>query len=243
MHKILHTIAEHMSAIALILILLVTSIDYHCFNRSFYADQYQTLNTAQKLEMSEEDLMLATEVLLDYLRLEQDNCDVTITQEGIVQEAFNTREKTHMVDVRSLYDFALNIRNVSIIVLAVSLIYLIVYEKKIPWFSLASAFLKMAVLFLLFVSFLGIWAYVDFDAFWTQFHKVFFTNDLWLLNPATDLMINLFPSPVFSALVFRILATFLIPFIALIGTSVIYIRKKVRGGSIHETVDSSQRIA
>lgn len=49
----------------------------------------------------------------------------------------------------------------------------------------------------------------DFNGFWTTFHQLFFTNDLWLLNPATDLMINLFPEAFFSHLVIRILLWFL----------------------------------
>ena len=60
-----------------------------------------------------------------------------------------------------------------------------------------------------FLILLGIWILADFTGFWTTFHQLFFTNDLWLLNPATDLMINLFPEAFFSHLVIRILLWFL----------------------------------
>ena len=55
----------------------------------------------------------------------------------------------------------------------------------------------------------AIWILADFTGFWTTFHQLFFTNDLWLLNPATDRMINLFPEAFFSHLVIRILLWFL----------------------------------
>ena len=47
---------------------------------------------------------------------------------------------------------------------------------------------------------LGIWAVADFDGFFVTFHKVAFTNDLWLLNPRTDLLIRLMPVDFFMAL-------------------------------------------
>ena len=40
---------------------------------------------------------------------------------------------------------------------------------------------------------------------WTRFHTLFFTNDLWLLDPATDFMIVICPESMFSALVVAIL--------------------------------------
>lgn len=238
MHSFFHTLAHHCSAIGMILILLVTSVDINCFNIDFYTNQYEQLNTAQRLRLSEEDLTKATTVLLDYLRSDRDDCNVTITQYEEVKEAFNEKEKTHMVDVRNLYEFALNLRLISIIIVIVSLLYLWLYDKQIPWFALSSAFVKISVLFLMFFAFLGIWAYVDFNAFWTMFHEICFTNDLWLLNPATDLMINLFPSPVFSALVFKILFSFLCPFVGLFVAAMIYIIKKLKGGSSNEAYSS-----
>ena len=36
-----------------------------------------------------------------------------------------------------------------------------------------------------------------FDSFFIGFHKLFFDNDLWLLNPQTDLLIALMPTPFF----------------------------------------------
>ena len=238
MHSFFHTLAHHLSAIAMILILLVTSVDMNCFNIDFYTNQYKELHTAQRLSLSEDDLIKATDVLLDYLRSERDDCNVTIVKNKVETEAFNEKEKTHMVDVRALYQFALNLRLISIIVFVVSLLYLWFYDKQIPLFALSSAFVKISILFMMFFAFLGIWAYVDFDAFWTMFHEVCFTNDLWLLNPVTDLMINLFPSPVFSALVFKILFYFLAPFIGLFIGAIIYMKKKLKGGSSNETYSS-----
>ena len=44
---------------------------------------------------------------------------------------------------------------------------------------------------------LALWAAFDFDRFFTLFHRIAFTNDLWLLNPRTDLLIRLMPESLF----------------------------------------------
>lgn len=37
---------------------------------------------------------------------------------------------------------------------------------------------------------LMVWGAVDFDSLFILFHRLAFTNDLWLLNPETDLLIR-----------------------------------------------------
>lgn len=44
---------------------------------------------------------------------------------------------------------------------------------------------------------LCIWALADFNSLFLAFHHVAFTNDLWLMNPQTDLMIALMPEGFF----------------------------------------------
>ena len=64
----------------------------------------------------------------------------------------------------------------------------------------------------MFFAFLGIWAYVDFNAFWTMFHEILFTNDLWLLDPRVSIMINMFPEEFWFGMVIRIALTFIVSF-------------------------------
>ncbi|MBR2991515.1 MAG: DUF1461 domain-containing protein, partial [Solobacterium sp.] len=60
------------------------------------------------------------------------------------------------------------------------------------------------------VAFVAVWAMVDFNGFWTNFHLLFFDNDLWLLDPRTSIMINLLPGGLFFDLVTGIIIRFLI---------------------------------
>ena len=96
-------------------------------------------------------------------------------------------------------------------------------------------YMKTAILAAVFFAMLAGWAYVDFDAFWTTFHKLAFRNDLWLLNPATDLMINLFPAQFFSSMVFRIVGMFATGFIGLFVFCYLFLRHELHKlhGELH----------
>ena len=41
-----------------------------------------------------------------------------------------------------------------------------------------------------------------------MFHHIFFDNDLWILDPSTDLLINIVPEPFFMDTAGRIALTF-----------------------------------
>ena len=205
-------LSAYAAAVSAILFLLVTCIDIHCFNRSFYEREYASLKTAEDLNMSHRDLMKATDALLDYLQGKQEHIAAVIEVNGFEREAFNERETQHMVDVLGLYRFALKLRLVSGIVLVASIALLWWKKRSQLWEMLSVAYSQCALGFLLFVGFLAIWATVDFTSLWESFHRLFFTNELWLLNPHTDLMINMFPEVFFFHMVLRITLSFVVCF-------------------------------
>lgn len=49
----------------------------------------------------------------------------------------------------------------------------------------------------------------DFTKYFTYFHLLFFDNDLWILNPKTDLLINIVPEGFFRDTAYAIAFLFL----------------------------------
>lgn len=226
-------VASGIFSLALIFVLLVTSIDFHAFNKNYYREQYKNLNTAENLGMHDEDLFAATDALLDYLH--DDREDILVEGEvfGFKREIFTERETLHMVDVKNLYQNVLTARNVATIIGVLALIYLIVCSRKdassmnILKKQLAGSFIQISICLLLAVGMLAGYAFMDFTSFWIGFHELFFTNDLWQLNPANSIMINMFPETFFAGMVFRITATFVVVYILLL-LGFIYLRKKTK---------------
>lgn len=231
MNQILGTIdkvAGYLAALSLIFVLLITSIDMNCFDRDFFSSSYHKLHTAEELGMTEHDLNSATSVLLDYLQDERKDIKVDVTVQGIKMEAFNTKEQAHMKDVRNLYHFAKSFRLFNLMVFVIAVGYLLIRLRKGALTLLSIHYMKTAILFAIFIIMLAGWAYVDFDAFWTTFHRLVFRNELWLLDPNTDLMINLFPSAFFSSLVFRIVGMFVAAFAAIFAGGYFYLRHQLK---------------
>ena len=57
-----------------------------------------------------------------------------------------------------------------------------------------------ALAFVAAIAALGAWGVVDFDSLFTAFHRLLFTNDLWLLDPRTDLLIRICPQSMFMTM-------------------------------------------
>ena len=67
--------------------------------------------------------------------------------------------------------------------------------------------------------------YLIFNSLFVLFHKVAFTNDLWLLNPQTDLLIRLMPIEFFISYAAIIGCCWLLGMLAMLIFATIRIRK------------------
>ena len=186
---------------------LLTSIVTAAFDKRIYRYQYQKLGTAQRIGISEEDLMRATDVLLDYCAGKRDDLSLVVERDGVRMQMFTDEtEVAHMVDVQALFLLMISVRNG--LAIASMLCLVAAFALRLP---LADAMKKLMWglgIGLLIPILCGVLAVVDFNWFWTQFHHVFFTNDLWLLNPAISVLIQMVPEAFFSAIVTKILIWF-----------------------------------
>ena len=110
---------------------------------------------------------------------------------------FNAKEIYHMCDVARLFQMLR--AGIAVTLSGAGLLIGLSRGRK---FAKASA-----VGFALWAGLLAALALVialDFSAAFTVFHEILFTNDLWLLDPRTDLLIRMCPEEMFSAMALRI---------------------------------------
>ena len=86
-----------------LIVCVVGSIHSVALNENFYIARYESMDLAQQLHVSSDDLNSSIRLLLDYIRDDTDSLESSITVSGQKQETFNEREKSHMVDVKALY--------------------------------------------------------------------------------------------------------------------------------------------
>ncbi|HOM44130.1 MAG TPA: DUF1461 domain-containing protein, partial [Bacillota bacterium] len=65
---------------------------------------------------------------------------------------------------------------------------------------------------------------IDFYKYFTVFHEIFFTNDLWLLDPAADRLINIFPQDFFTDMAFSISYLYIAEMAAILICSLIALK-------------------
>jgi len=207
--------------------ILFASIDSLGFDQSFYVSEYQKLGTAADIGMSKQDLSAATTTLLDYLRAKRDDLTVYAEIAGKMREVFNQKEKLHMSDVRALYQRG---RTIAYGMLAAgTLFYAGVFFYKAFRREALKGYVRGNLIFLATLAMAGLYAALDFNTFWTTFHKILFTNDLWLLNPKTDILIMMVPEQFFFDLVMHI-ALFSFGMIGILLLGTVWWGKRLKSG-------------
>lgn len=141
--------------------------------------------------LDDSELSKAARGLIGYFNSGEDCIDLTIEKDGQPFTLFNQREVLHLYDVKGLVRLDYKILAAGFIYAA--FVSAVMLYRRQPRRLVAPLFWggTFTLALIIGVSILGV---ADFDAFFTQFHLLSFTNDLWLLDPRTDYLIMLFPS-------------------------------------------------
>ncbi len=223
--KKVHWVLGVILSLAVILILLITSFQAAMYaDFGFYEKEYEKYDVLPDLDMKMEDVMYVTHEMMDYLKGDRENLEVITTVDGKEQDFFNEQDKLHMADVQGLFIGGLRLRTWAAAVLLICLVVLI--ATKASWKYLIPRAFQIALG--LTAAGTALLAYLfsrDFSAAFTKFHEIFFTNDLWLFDPAEDYMIRMLPEGLFSDMVIRIGVLFIAGLAVLLIISIIW-RKK-----------------
>ena len=195
--------------ILLFFVLLFTSTEVIAYNTQHYKWQYEKHNITQDTKMDIEELTRVTNNMIDYLKDSRDTLDMKAIIDGKEQEVFGEREKSHMVDVKKLFIIGTYIRNISFIILLIAIIYMALRNKKLLTITLSMVKYVFAVIIML-ILILGGLLLINFNKYFTIFHEIFFSNDLWLLDPKTDILINMVPEIFFFQTAMIILGIFVV---------------------------------
>jgi len=213
--------------ISLCATILLSVVDYCCFDKSFYYSEDEKLKIADYIGISDEDMKILTDVTLDYLRDADLTLDVQLTVKGVLREVYNEKEKSHMVDVRNLYQNAMKFKYIFMIITIAIFAYTMLDKTKIKEYY--DSYKKSLLGIGLFLSLIGFFVFLNFDEFWWKFHEIFFPNNMnWLLDSRKDILVMFVPGEFFNDLVVRIIS------ITVISVFVIFVILKVLSVKIHE---------
>lgn len=183
-------------AFCLLIALLITSVEAVVYwIPGYFEREYTKYDVTKDVRMDMDDLLDVTDEMMAYLRGDRPDLHVSTVVDGQTREFFNDREIAHMEDVRKLFLGGLALRSACIITALLCLLLLLITRGVRH--VLPRAVCTGTALFFAAVCGLAAVISTDFTRYFVIFHQIFFDNDLWILDPGTDLLINIVPEPFF----------------------------------------------
>lgn len=214
--KIILTIS--LPIFVLLMVFQLVAFDLNYFEKKFVENDTPTVTGLQL-----EQLMRVSDQTLDYLKDKRDDLIIYEELNGETIQVFKDREIEHMVDVKDLFMTGYTIRNISGVIAFLSAAYLWMKHKK----SILQSIRMGSILFFGLIAIIGSYAIFDFNHAFTIFHELLFTNDLWLLNPETDIMIQMLPLDFFMGIGLKIAIIYIAYLVLSVVSTTILLRKRI----------------
>jgi integral membrane protein (TIGR01906 family) len=167
------------------------------------------------------------EKITAYLTGTADTFQTTLSVRGQMRDAFSEKELLHMKDVRTLFSLCRSVFLFCSLIAGVFLA-LSLFRFRPMLAYLASGYIRISLFIAALGSALAVWATVDFISLFTLFHHLFFTNDLWLLNPKQDLLLQLMPTSFFVGYAARIGLYWLLGAALFFASAILYLKRRKR---------------
>lgn len=226
--KIWYRVTITIAMLLVIFALLITGFQLAVYGDShygFYKKEYEKYRVTDDLNMKIDNVMAVTEHMMAYLIGKEEKLSIVTDVDGEHQDFFNEQDRLHMADVRNLFLGGLKLRNYAVILATILMIVLM--AKKADFRRLVpQGYLQALFVYLILAAILGVAMSIDFTSCFTLFHKLFFTNNLWIFDPETDYMIRMLPEGFFSDMVIQVGVIFIV-LLAVPGvTAVVYSWKR-----------------
>jgi integral membrane protein (TIGR01906 family) len=175
---------ERLGLVCLLLTLLTLAITLTINARWLYQLDIRHLGLLDYTTLSEKELLHNFDQLMRYLNLPW------VETLKMTDFPVSTNGALHFYEVKRLFLVNYGVLLVTIIP---SIVYVRHLNKQQRLWTMIQPF-RIAVVVPIVIAFLMA---VNFDRFFVLFHGVFFNNDAWIFNPATDPIINVLPETFF----------------------------------------------
>ena len=225
----------------LILCAAFTVVQLTAAETAWFEQEFTKLSLAEDMGMTLGDLGASVRTLVNYLNGQTETIDVLVTVNGQQVRMFDLDiEIVHMREVKDLWQWFVGARNVGMLLAAVLCLIGVVLDGKDALRNVCWGYFWALGAFLVLAAFAGTWAAINFDSFWTAFHKVVFPDsENWLL-PMESRMIQMLPSELFRDLVMRMGGRMLLIFLALAAVAVLVLVIQQRRQRAKEALNMPQ---
>lgn len=198
---------------------------------SLYTYGFDKHGVSETTGLTPEELAVTARDMIHYLNSRDEPIEMTVsTPDG--RDLFNEREVDHMRDVKELVGLCYCVQVGTAAYIAAFALGGLVWRRRrfvspLLWGLLGGGVATLALLLAV-----GLTALVDFDWLLLGFHKLFFMgSDTWILNPATDYLIMLFPWGFFYDSVLYIAGATVVEALIVGGVAGLLLWRRKRGES------------
>jgi integral membrane protein (TIGR01906 family) len=178
-------------------VLLVTgTICWEVNELRLYEYGFNKYEISQATGLDSQQLRTVAQHLIDYFDLRTNTAQITVDKGGEKLNLFNERELIHLGDVKNLIQRDYWVQRVVFLLMAVCALALF-FGFKSGWRMLVRGLFWGSFITVGLMIILALWAFFGFERFFILFHVVSFSNQYWMLDPARDYLIRLFPEGFF----------------------------------------------
>jgi integral membrane protein (TIGR01906 family) len=169
--RILFYIAAVFFILCVPLFLITSNISWVANDLQLYKDGFEKYDVSEDTGFSDEELINISEGVIDYLN------------SGVIDEAmgiFSDNEITHLRDVGGLIQLSYIIQWSALGYMILFIAAGFIYKRRRFFYLLNKVVAAGSILSILAIAVTGLAALVDFNWLFVAFHRVFFSNDLWM---------------------------------------------------------------
>jgi integral membrane protein (TIGR01906 family) len=192
--RVLGNIAKWLFIFSLPALLISAAINFEFNSLWLYRNGFEKYNISEATGLEKAELEKVAGGLIEYFNSGDEYISLTVVKDGEPLELFNQREVAHLKDVKALVQLNLRLLVGTAayvgIYAGISLFWRRKrYRRQLAWSAVIGSSIALGMIIALGAGSV----LLDFSQLFTRFHFLAFTNDLWMLNPATDYLIMLFP--------------------------------------------------
>ncbi len=188
---IIRNVAQWLFIVCLPVLLLTASLSAAANSLWLYKYGFEKYDVSRETGLASVELDKAARGLIGYFKSGDEFIDITVEKDGEPFTLFNEREMAHLKDVKGLFRLGYYVL-LGTFVYALAFIGLSLLWRRDSQ-RLAGGLFFGGCLTLVLMLVFGLMIAIDFDRFFLQFHLLSFANDFWMLDPAADYLIMLFP--------------------------------------------------
>ncbi len=190
--------------LAVPLLFVSLAVNIYAGSEDLYTGGFARYHISGATGIGDSQLQNVARGMVDYFDGKVPSPQVEVDIRGINRPVYNQKELIHLEDVRKIIDIFKMLEILSIITILTTGLY-IFFTAGVN--RLLKGLQAGAVVTVAFLGSVMLWALIDFNSIFYFFHILSFSNDLWLLDPATDYLIMMFPEGFFFDTAILIVAT------------------------------------